>query len=345
MNNDIPPLPPNLCRKTSLNMHQSRQQHYQRTNNYKNSSSNNNNINVASTKIGHIGGGGVGGIKLNNCENSAALAINYSQQTLQQHQQQQQQLHKPMNNKPDLFNFSSSAANATIIDHKNKLLLNDNTTMPDELSLNMKPYPPFYFDDNHFHHCIGSGVGGGGGVGINGVNGTFVQGQKENEVFFYHQDQANYIPNYDSLSFKYNTIGPQTKFHASTCNLNHFHDGNLMNGHQWTSLSNFNQATPVLPYHQFHTGGTTFGGSSLIGGSFNSTGSISEKKDISWKHRNCPSRNSSSSSTNSASKYKSINRSNLYVYNKEKFDKWKYCLLTKITFTWLRIPQTKVQGL
>lgn len=336
LNNDIPPLPPSLTRKASFNAHQQYNRHPVSlfsggggigggvggssgannmliigssggggTNNNSIINNNNNsyiNNHTSSSSAGGPGGVGIssgsnaikngtltravptttGAAKLNNCENNGP-AMNYSQ----------------LNNKPDLFNFSSTAT----IDNKSKLLLNDAT---DELQLNMKPYPPFYFDDNHFHHCGGGGVGGGGIGTLSG---------KENEVFFYHHEPGSFIPNYDTLSYttgKYNTIGPTVggKMHASTCNLNHFHETNLISGHNYsTSLSNFSQATPHLPYHQFHTGalGLGYGGSSLIGGSFNSNGSIGamekqKEHGLAWKNRNCPSRNSSSSGTNSGSK-------------------------------------------
>uniref|UniRef100_A0A336KBF7 Dipeptidase n=1 Tax=Culicoides sonorensis TaxID=179676 RepID=A0A336KBF7_CULSO len=240
--------------------------------------------------------------------------------------QQQSHTHQLLNNKPDLFNFSitqpsvtsqcmtTSTASTTKPDNnKKKLLINDDGT-----DINMKPYPPFYFDDNHLppppHHCPAS---------VNVPNS--VAANKENELFFYHHEPANYIPNnYDQFggwntaasqqgglgmqgphSGKYNTIGSHhsinSKFHTSTCNL---HDTNLLAGHHFsTSLSNFhNSQTLPHPYHQFHSGalGLGYGGSSLIGGSFNSNGSLGDKRGASWKHRsNCPSRNSSSSGTNS----------------------------------------------
>lgn len=311
LNNDIPPLPPSLQRKASFNAHQPYNRYPTSTffggvggsiNNNINGKNNNNNSYINNhpgnikngsgkqqltnnsstltrgTTATLTGGGGGGGTKLNNCENNGP-AMNYSQ----------------LNNKPDLFNFSSTAT----MDNKSKLLLND---AADELQLNMKPYPPFYFDDNHFHHCGGSGIPGGvvgAGTGIGTLS------SKENEVFFYHHEPANFIPNYDTISYttgKYNTIGPVGgKMHASTCNLSHFHETNLLNGHNFsTSLSNFSQTTPHLPYHQFHTGGIGlgYGGSSLIGGSFNSNGSIGAMEK---KNRSCPSRNSSSSGTNSGS--------------------------------------------
>lgn len=342
LNNDIPPLPPSLTRKASFNAHQPYNRHPTAASLFGVNNANNNNNNnsyINNHHSHHNGGGGGGGIidnngssssynknktgtlttrgttttttapstgpasaKLNNCENNGP-AMNYSQ----------------LNNKPDLFNFSSTTPTggggggigivgctntimSTVDNNKSKLLLND---AADELQLNMKPYPPFYFDDNHFHHCIGGGGVGGGGGGIGTLSG------KENEVFFYHHEPAAFIPNYDTLGYatgKYNTIGPVGgKMHASTCNLNHFHETNLLNGHNYsTSLSNFSQTqTPHLPYHQFHPGGIGlgYGGSSLIGGSFNSNGSIGAlEKQKEWKGRTCPSRNSSSSGTNSGSK-------------------------------------------
>lgn len=286
----IPPPPPPLTRKASLNTHQPfhsigrhgvQQQQLNSSANVNNSNNKGNN-------------------KLNKRVENSGTQINYSQK--------QQKL---LNNKPDLFNFSSTPA--TTIDNKNKMLNDDNSgrcrdSGADELPINMKPYPPFYFDDNHFqHHCITNT-----GQSITGPN------NKENELFFYHHEPANYIPNnYDHFSAfggphagKYNTIGSHhsinSKYHGSACNVNHFHDNNLLSGHHFsTSLSNFSQTNPHA-YHQFHSGtlGLGFGNSSLVGGSFNSNGSLGEKRQtgVSWKHHNCPSRNSSSSGTNSGSK-------------------------------------------
>lgn len=314
VNNDMIPHapPPPLSRKLSFNAHlPSYSNSMNRQNVVHQQPISNNNKNVAFSKLNkRVETNGVVG----------GMQMNYP--PMQQQQQQQHHSHQLLNNKPDLFNFSSgqpatlTGPTATVAlpqqtksdnNHKNKLVLNDDAT-----DINMKPYPPFYFDDNHLppppHHCLAAP-----GTGTN----------KENELFFYHHEPANYIPNnYDQFggwngagappgphSGKYNTIGSHhsinSKFHSSGCNL---HDTNLLTGHHYsTSLSNFNQQLPPHAYHQFHSGTLGYGGSSLIGGSFNSNGSMGEKRapgGMSWKHRsNCPSRNSSSSGTTSGSKF------------------------------------------
>lgn len=316
VNNDMIPHapPPPLSRKLSFNAHLPSYSNSMNRQNvvHQQQPISNNNKNVAFSKLNkRVETNGVAG----------GMQMNYPPIT---QQQQQQHPHQLLNNKPDLFNFSNGGQPATLTgptvtlplpqtksdnSHKNKLVLNDDAT-----DINMKPYPPFYFDDNHLppppHHCLAAP-----GTGNN----------KENELFFYHHEPANYIPNnYDQFggwnntvggtlgpqgphSGKYNTIGSHhsinSKFHASGCNL---HDTNLLTGHHYsTSLSNFNQQLPPHAYHQFHSGTLGYGGSSLIGGSFNSNGSLGEKRapGMSWKHRsNCPSRNSSSSGTTSGSK-------------------------------------------
>lgn len=299
--------PPPLTRKLSFNAHlpsySNSMKHQQPMNN--------NNKNVAFSKLNK------------RVETNGGMQMNYPSQ-----QQQQQHQHQLLNNKPDLFNFSQSGGPTVVLptksdnNHKNKLLIND-----DASDINMKPYPPFYFDDNHLppppHHCLSATPNNNMTAAPGNVVGTG-NNNKENELFFYHHEPANYIPNnYDQFggwnatgnvqgphSGKYNTIGSHhsinSKFHTSGCNL---HDTNLLTGHHFsTSLSNFNQQLTPHAYHQFHSGtlGMGYGGSSLIGGSFNSNGSLGEKRGgpPGWKHRsNCPSRNSSSSGTNSGSKY------------------------------------------
>lgn len=239
-------------------------------------------------------------------------------------------------NKPDLFNFTTTAAKA---EHHNKLIgdsISPNTIQTTDINNPSKKvtYPLYYFDDGNYHpNCEKENI---------------------NSLYLYHHEPMTYLPNYDNISAankladKYNTIDcsgvpapihynnsntmttPHNKFHASTCNLNsQFNSSNLNNGHHFSnSLNNFNLINPhhQMPnfynfnpsYNQLQTqltpeGMTNLGGmpgaygsSSIMGSSFASNislnGTPKNSQNMPWKHRQCSSRGSSSSGTNSSSK-------------------------------------------
>lgn len=121
--------------------------------------------------------------------------------------------------------------------------------------------------------------------------------------------------------------------HASTCNLDHsqFESNSLLNGRYFSnSLTNFNFVNPnrqftstLMPYSQFTemvtgdggglVGAPVLGGTTLLGGSYDSmdsfgdlkrpTGEIQQQKRYPWKQQECPSRGSSSTATSSTRKY------------------------------------------
>lgn len=246
-------------------------------------------------------------------------------------------------NKPDLFNFANN--NPNIVECKTNFMSDGTlggkqqqqhqitsmpttaTTQTDILSNGNNcqgkvPFPVFYCDDNYHPASYDK--------------------ENVNSFYLYHHEPASYLPNYDNISSnkipdKYNTIDcgtgiplqtyniPISKFHSSTCNLNNqFNSSNLINGHHFSnSLSNFNMLNPhqQLPnYYNFNPSFTqlpegvngipgAFGSSSIMGSSFASNISLngapkSQQQNMPWKHR--PSSRSSSSGTNSSSKFKHL---------------------------------------
>ncbi|XP_053695316.1 uncharacterized protein LOC128742857 [Sabethes cyaneus] len=195
-----------------------------------------------------------------------------------------------------------------------------------------KQFPPYYFDDNYLNHGLHQHYY------YQNPDGSFpvssIKNDTEGQLYLFHHEPASYIPNYDTLNLpsKYNTIGPgggnpggghliggdyienSRYHHASSCNLNQFSTAksNLISSHQHhfsNSISNFN----FNPSQYFGTGlepppGATIiggpGGLGLMGGDgFTSTISLNggtPNKQHAWKHRQCPSRGSSSTGSGSS---------------------------------------------
>lgn len=205
----------------------------------------------------------------------------------------------------------------------------------------VKQFPPYYFDDNYLNHSLHQHFYYQNPDGSFPVTG--IKNDTEGQLYLYHHEPASYIPNYDTLNMpsKYNTIGPggsvlggggnvtgaghmdyvgNTKYHhASSCNLNQFSSSaksNLISSHQHhfsNSISNFN----FNPSQYFGTGleppGATIiggpGGLGVMGGDvFTSSislngGTPNKHQQHPWKHRQCPSRGSSSTGSGSSSKW------------------------------------------
>ncbi|KAG5676059.1 hypothetical protein PVAND_005913 [Polypedilum vanderplanki] len=233
-------------------------------------------------------------------------------------------------NKPDLFNFSTTATNnnSTMMDER---IASVKTNNPVEINANncqssKIAYPLFFCDDQNRQLAYNpASVGVGSGL------------DEKNSVYFYHHEPPTYLPNYDNISTKYPDkystmppIGsecpagviplqqfniPMSKVHASTCNLNNqLNSSNLISNHHFSnSLSNFNiMDTQLQNYYNFNPsftqlpssrGGPPYGSSSIIGSSFASNislnGTPKNQQNMPWKHRQCSSR-SSSSGTNSS---------------------------------------------
>lgn len=233
-------------------------------------------------------------------------------------------------NKPDLFNFTTKA-NTIENQNQSKLIgesIGPNTMQTDvNTTSNNCPkkvtYPLYYFDDNNYHQNCEK----------ENINSVYLY---HHEPMAYLPNYDN-ISSTNKLSDKYNTIDcggvpfhynvtPHNKFHASTCNLNsQFNSSNLSNGHHFSnSLNNFNLINPhqQMPnfynynpsYNQLQTQLTpdsmaglpgAYGSSSMVGSSFASNislnGTPKQSQNMPWKHRQCSSRGSSSSGTNSSS--------------------------------------------
>ncbi|XP_021702220.1 uncharacterized protein LOC5580322 isoform X2 [Aedes aegypti] len=206
----------------------------------------------------------------------------------------------------------------------------------DDPTIPVKQFPPYYFDDNYLNHSLHQHFYYQNPDGSFPVTG--IKNDTEGQLYLYHHEPASYIPNYDTLNMpsKYNTIGPggsvvgtadgsggghmdyigNTKYHhASSCNLNQFSStakSNLISSHQHhfsNSISNFN----FNPSQYFGTGleppGATIiggpGGLGVMGGdvftsSISLNGGTPNKQQHPWKHRQCPSRGSSSTGSGSS---------------------------------------------
>lgn len=188
---------------------------------------------------------------------------------------------------------------------------------------NKTPYPLYCVDDGFNQNCEKENI--------------------NQMYLYHHDPLSylpNYDNISNKLPDKYNTIdssgvplhyAPHTKFHSSTCNLNsQLNSSNLNNVHHFSnSLNNFNLINPNQPmanfynfnpsYNQLHTQLTpdgmtnitgmhgAYGSSSIMGSTFASNislnGNSKQNQNMPWKHRQCPSRGSSSSGTNSSSKF------------------------------------------
>ncbi|XP_055644546.1 uncharacterized protein LOC129780377 [Toxorhynchites rutilus septentrionalis] len=200
-----------------------------------------------------------------------------------------------------------------------------------------KQFPPYYFDDNYLNHSLHQHFYYQNLDNSFPVSG--VKNDAEGQLYLYHHEPASYIPNYDTLNLtgKYNTIGQSGTgngdhmiggdymgsgkyHHASSCNLNQLSSAknNLINSHQHhfsNSISNFN----FNPSQYFGTGLEPAPGATIIGGpgglgvlggdGFTSTISLNgtpakqqqqQQHQLSWKHRQCPSRGSSSTGSGSS---------------------------------------------
>lgn len=203
----------------------------------------------------------------------------------------------------------------------------------DDNYLNHSLHQHFYYQNPADGGGLGV-VGGGGGFPVSGVKNDTETGQ----MYLYHHEPASYMPNYDTLNLssgKYNTIGPggggggggghpgdcigKYGHHASSCNLNQFSGApksNLISSHQHhfsNSISNFN----FNPSQYFGTGleppgATIIGGpGGVMGDGFTSSISLNgtpnkqqqQQSGHPWKHRQCPSRGSSSTGSGSSSKW------------------------------------------
>ncbi|XP_039438614.1 uncharacterized protein LOC120419844 isoform X1 [Culex pipiens pallens] len=204
----------------------------------------------------------------------------------------------------------------------------------DDNYLNHSLHQHFYYQnpaDGGGLGVVGGGVPGGG-FPVSGVKNDTETGQ----MYLYHHEPASYMPNYDTLNLssgKYNTIGPgggggggggghpgdcigKYGHHASSCNLNQFSGApksNLISSHQHhfsNSISNFN----FNPSQYFGTGleppgATIIGGpGGVMGDGFTSSISLNgtpnkqqqQQSGHPWKHRQCPSRGSSSTGSGSS---------------------------------------------
>ncbi|XP_055595539.1 uncharacterized protein LOC129746102 [Uranotaenia lowii] len=205
-------------------------------------------------------------------------------------------------------------------------------------SIPAKQFPPYYFDDNYLNHGLHQHFYYQNPVdGSFPVRG--VKSDAEGQLYLYHHEPASYIPNYDILNLpsKYSTIGPghpidttgiggltgsidygNKYHHASSCNLNQYSGSggksNLISSHQHhfsNSISNFN----FNPSQYFGTGGIDHQtGATILGGpgggllgadGFTSTISLNgtpnkQQQQHPWKHRQCPSRGSSSTGSGSS---------------------------------------------
>ncbi|XP_040164420.1 uncharacterized protein LOC120900893 [Anopheles arabiensis] len=194
-----------------------------------------------------------------------------------------------------------------------------------------KPYPPYYFDDNYLHHHYYYRNGETGADVPLKDAGLDAAGQ----MYLYHQHHhhpdavpAGYITNYDALNLpaKYNTIGANGDLplaghfsglagggvghHASSCNINQYSGStksNLIashNHHFSNSISNFN----FNPSQYFGSAldpppGTTIipgGGGDGFPSSCSLNGTPNKQQPHPWKHRQCPSRGSSSTGSGSS---------------------------------------------
>ncbi|XP_062547399.1 uncharacterized protein LOC134212990 isoform X2 [Armigeres subalbatus] len=205
----------------------------------------------------------------------------------------------------------------------------------EDATIPVKQFPPYYFDDNYLNHSLHQHFYYQNPDGSFPVTG--IKNDTEGQLYLYHHEPASYMPNYDTVNMplKYNTIGSggnvvggagpggghmdyigNTKYHhASSCNLNQFSStakSNLISSHQHhfsNSISNFN----FNPSQYFGTGleppGATIisgpGGVGVMGGdvftsSISLNGGTPNKQQHPWKHRQCPSRGSSSTGSGSS---------------------------------------------
>jgi hypothetical protein len=255
------------------------------------------------------------------------------QQSIQQQQQQQQQ--QSQLTKPDLFNFSNNPIPAVIDDNNVKhqqtsLASNKNNNAQHDSGKNCQQkltYPLILCDDHQlydkensfylYHHDPTTYL-----PNYENLSTSNKYPDKFNTIECHGNDGVQAFP------LQHFNI-PISKMHASTCNLNNqFNSSNLINGHHFSnSLNNFhmmdshaqipnyynfNPSFTQLPDTIHRSGGGmpmgAFGSSSIIGSSFASNISLNgtpkqQVNNMSWKHRNCSSR-SSSSGTNSSSKFK-----------------------------------------
>ncbi|XP_058450622.1 uncharacterized protein LOC131430028 isoform X3 [Malaya genurostris] len=197
----------------------------------------------------------------------------------------------------------------------------------------VKQFPPYYFDDNYLNHSLHQHFYYQNPEGRFPANS--IKNDTEGQLYLFHHEPSTYIPNYDTLNLpsKYNTIGPSgsgdnsghmtggdfignSKYHhASSCNLNQFNSAksNLISSHQHhfsNSISNFN----FNPSQYFGTGLDSAPGATIIGGpgglgviggdgfssSISLNGGTPNKQQHTWKHRQCPSRGSSSTGSGSS---------------------------------------------
>uniref|UniRef100_A0A6E8W803 Dipeptidase n=2 Tax=Anopheles coluzzii TaxID=1518534 RepID=A0A6E8W803_ANOCL len=201
-----------------------------------------------------------------------------------------------------------------------------------------KPYPPYYFDDNYLHHHYYYRNGETGAdvplkdAGLDAAGQMYLYHQHH-----HHPDAvpAGYITNYDALNLpaKYNTIGANGDLplaghfsglagggvghHASSCNINQYSGStksNLIashNHHFSNSISNFNfnpsqyfgsaldppPGTTIIPGGVM---GGVMGGGDGFPSSCSLNGTPNKQQPHPWKHRQCPSRGSSSTGSGSS---------------------------------------------
>lgn len=246
--------------------------------------------------------------------------LSYSSSSAQPNGQLPPQQPATVNNltKPDLFNFNSNPMPAVIDDNKHQQCpaMVSKPTAGHDTSNNCQSkvtYPLIFCDDHQMY-------------------------DKENSFYLYHHEPAAFLPNYDNITkcsgdmnagqpIPLQHFAPSSKMHASSCNLNNqFNSSNLINGHHFSnSLNNFHHMidpahAQIQNYYNYNPsftqlpadvrgggmvggGGGGFGSSSIIGSSFASNISLNgtpKQGNVTWKHRNCSSR-SSSSGTNSSS--------------------------------------------
>jgi hypothetical protein len=252
---------------------------------------------------------------------------------VQQPSQQQQQQSTQQQQKPDLFNFSNNPIPAVIDDNNVKhqqtsMASNKNAQIHDSgKNCQQKLTYPLILCDDHqlydkensfylYHHDPATYL----------PNYENLSTTKYPDKFSTMECHGgNGVQTFPLQHFNI----PISKMHASTCNLNNqFNSSNLINGHHFSnSLNNFHVMDPhaqIPNYYNFnpsftqlpdtiHRSGNVIGGmpgafgsSSIMGSSFASNISLNgtpkqQQANMSWKHRNCSSR-SSSSGTNSSSK-------------------------------------------
>uniref|UniRef100_A0A182NLK3 Uncharacterized protein n=1 Tax=Anopheles dirus TaxID=7168 RepID=A0A182NLK3_9DIPT len=164
---------------------------------------------------------------------------------------------------------------------------------------------------------------------------------------------GGYIPNYDTLNLpsKYNTIGANGDLsghfsglpggpvghHASSCNINQYAGGSVAksnliashNHHFSNSISNFNfnpsqyfgsaldppPGTTIIPGG---LGGVMGGAGDGFPSSCSLNGTPNKQQPHPWKHRQCPSRGSSSTGSGSSSKYENVGLGCAISYRRPK---------------------------